>query len=56
VGSVELPDLLAEVVAATRVVLTPLTVRDAADMVVVLADPALYRWTGGAPPTEAALA
>lgn len=52
---VPLPELVAEVVAATRVLLTPLRVPDAADMVIVLADPALYRWTGGAPPTLAEL-
>jgi RimJ/RimL family protein N-acetyltransferase len=38
-----------------RLVLHPLRVADAAEMVGVLADPGLYRFTGGAPPTLAEL-
>lgn len=34
-----------------RLVLTPLEVEDAAEMVTVLADPALYEFTGGSPPS-----
>ncbi len=38
-------------VAARRVVLVPLTISDAAEMVTVLADDDLYAFTGGQPPT-----
>lgn len=38
-------------VAARRVVLVPLTINDAAQMVTVLADEDLYAFTGGGPPT-----
>ena len=37
--------------ATDRLVMTPLAVADAEAMVEVLADPALYRFTGGVPPT-----
>jgi RimJ/RimL family protein N-acetyltransferase len=40
-----------ENIATERLLLTPLAVTDAADMVGVLADPELYRFTGGEPPT-----
>ena len=39
----------------SRLSLTPLDLADAAEMVVVLADPDLYTYTGGAPPTLAQL-
>jgi RimJ/RimL family protein N-acetyltransferase len=39
-----------------RLWLTPIAVADAAEMSRVLADPALYAFTGGAPEAEAALA
>jgi RimJ/RimL family protein N-acetyltransferase len=48
-------DLYAEVVAGAGVVLTPLAVADAGPMAVVLSDPALYRYTGGSPPSIAEL-
>ncbi|WP_053206551.1 GNAT family N-acetyltransferase [Jiangella muralis] len=38
-------------IVAGRCELVPLTVDDAADMVDVLSDPALYTYIGGAPPT-----
>ena len=41
----------AEPIPTPRLVLEPLTVRDAAQMVPVLAAPELYRFTGGSPPT-----
>ena len=45
------PDAL----ATDRLDLVPLRVADAAEMVAVLADPALYAWIGGAPPSRAEL-
>jgi RimJ/RimL family protein N-acetyltransferase len=45
------PDLAANDLAASGLVLTPLTIGDAASMVTVLADPSLYRFTGGSPPS-----
>ena len=42
-------------IVADRVVLTPLEVDDAEEMVGVLASPALYAFTGGEPPTLLAL-
>ena len=44
--------LASEPLATARLALTPLRVADAAEMVGVLADPALYEYTGGAPPTR----
>ncbi len=41
-----------EVVTTDRLVLAPLTVDDATAMLPVLADPALYEFTGGEPPTH----
>ena len=38
-----------------RLALEPLTIDHAAEMVAVLADPALYEFTGGEPPGEAEL-
>ncbi len=38
-------------IASSRLTLTPLGVADAADMHSVLADPEMYRYTGGEPPT-----
>lgn len=38
-------------VVARRVVLVPLTITDAAEMVTVLADDDLYAFTGSGPPT-----
>ncbi len=38
-------------IAAPRLVLTPLQVSDAVEMVAVLSDPVLYGFTGGEPPT-----
>ena len=43
------------VIATRRLVLDPLAVTDATEMVEVLADPVLYEFTGGAPPTLAEL-
>lgn len=43
------------VLETTRLRLTPLAVGDAAEMVDVLSDPGLYRFTGGLPPTFAEL-
>lgn len=40
-----------ESIRTARLTLTPLDVVDAPDMVCVLSDPALYTFTGGAPPT-----
>ena len=45
----------AETLASERLVLTPLRVDDAAEMVDVLADERLYTHTGGAPPNRASL-
>ena len=44
-----------KVVTAGQLLLCPLTVADAAEMVEVLADPTLYAFTGGEPPTLAEL-
>ncbi len=44
------------VVTTERLTLTPLTVEDVAEMAPVLADPALYEFTGGGPPTTEELA
>jgi RimJ/RimL family protein N-acetyltransferase len=46
---------LADPIEADRLVLTPLREEDAAEMVGVLAGPALYAFTGGEPPTLDAL-
>lgn len=43
------------VLTTERLTLTPLTPADAEPMVAVLADPALYGFTGGHPPDLAAL-
>jgi RimJ/RimL family protein N-acetyltransferase len=51
-----LSDRLAGPIDADRVVLTPLSVDDAVDMVAVLASPELYVHTGGEPPTLDTLA
>ncbi|HEX9643979.1 MAG TPA: GNAT family N-acetyltransferase [Acidimicrobiia bacterium] len=40
-----------DAIRTRRLTLTPLTVDDAAGMVAVLSDPALYTFTGGEPPT-----
>ncbi|MDA3806132.1 MULTISPECIES: GNAT family N-acetyltransferase [unclassified Clavibacter] len=45
----------APVLATARFALEPLVVAHAREMVGVLADPALYRFTGGEPPSPAAL-
>jgi RimJ/RimL family protein N-acetyltransferase len=42
-------------ILSERLRLVPLAVEDAAEMAAVLADPALYRFTGGEPPTPADL-
>lgn len=42
----------AEPIDTARLRLVPLSPDDAAEMVAVLADPELFRFTGGAPPTE----
>ena len=47
--------LATESISTARLTLTPLEVADAAEMVDVLADPALYSFTGGTPPTLAEL-
>lgn len=44
-----------EPISTSRLVLTPLDVADAVEMVGVLSDPALYAFTGGDPPTLAQL-
>ena len=44
-----------EPISTSRLVLTPLDVADAVEMVGVLSDPALYVFTGGDPPTLAQL-
>lgn len=44
-----------EAISTSRLSLTPLEVADAAEMVGVLSDPALYGFIGGAPPTLARL-
>lgn len=48
-------DRAPEAITTERLVLTPLDSADAIEMVHVLADPALYRFTGGEPPTLDAL-
>lgn len=48
-------DLRAEPIATARLLLEPLRTDHADPMAAVLADPALYRHTGGAPPTPADL-
>lgn len=40
-----------EPIESARVVLDPLTVQHAPEMVPVLADPSIYEFTGGTPPT-----
>lgn len=40
-----------ELISTARLTLTPLVPADAVEMVSVLSDPALYRFTGGEPPT-----
>ncbi|WP_231853758.1 GNAT family N-acetyltransferase [Clavibacter nebraskensis] len=45
----------APVLVTARFALEPLVVGHAREMVGVLADPALYRFTGGEPPSPAAL-
>ncbi|HVR33207.1 MAG TPA: GNAT family N-acetyltransferase [Acidimicrobiia bacterium] len=47
--------LVTESISTTRLTLTPLEVADAAEMVGVLSEPALYTFTGGMPPTQAQL-
>jgi RimJ/RimL family protein N-acetyltransferase len=47
--------LTAQPLKTTRLTLEPLTVGHAAEMVAVLADPALYEYIGGEPPSEADL-
>jgi RimJ/RimL family protein N-acetyltransferase len=47
--------LTAEPLSDRRLLLEPLATHHAAEMVAVLADPALYTFTGGEPPTEADL-
>lgn len=44
-----------EIIATERLELRPLLVEHAGEMAAVLADPALYAFIGGAPPTPAAL-
>lgn len=46
-----LPIAAAEVLTSERLILTPLSVNDAQEMHPVLADPQLYRFTGGAAPS-----
>lgn len=45
-----MPERLPEELRTHRLVLTPLAVADAEEMVGVLADPSLYVYTGGTPP------
>jgi RimJ/RimL family protein N-acetyltransferase len=47
--------ITATVISTARLNLVPLTADHAAEMAVVLADPGLYAFTGGAPPTMAEL-
>ena len=47
--------LVTESISTSRLTLTPLEAGDAAEMVGVLSDPALYTFTGGIPPTLAEL-
>lgn len=51
-----MPPTPAAVIATDRLDLVPLRVEDAEEMVAVLADPALYAFTGGEPPDRALLA
>lgn len=46
---------MSDTIAADRIELVPVRVEHAAEMAVVLADPALYAFIGGVPPSEAAL-
>ena len=46
---------VAEQIETQRLILEPLRVDHAGDMVAVLADPAMYEFTGGAPPSEGEL-
>lgn len=46
-----MPDRTPEVIGTERCLLLPLRVADAAEMVAVLADPSLYSFIGGTPPT-----
>ena len=46
---------MTESINTSRLTLTPLDVADAAEMVDVLSDPALYAFTGGTPPNFAQL-
>jgi RimJ/RimL family protein N-acetyltransferase len=48
-------DRLPQPIIAERVVLSPLRIEDADELVAVLAGPQLYRFIGGAPPTVAEL-
>src|SRR6185312_6185200 len=52
---VNLSDRITSPIEADRVVLTPLRVEDADEMVAVLASPTLYRFTAGEPPPLDAL-
>lgn len=47
--------MIAEPIATARLLLTPLDPADATEMVTVLADAEIYRFTGGTPPTLDAL-
>jgi hypothetical protein len=52
-GLAGLPELAeAPLLEGSRLVLEPLRAAHADEMVVVLSDPWLYRYTGGAPPTH----
>lgn len=50
-----MPMLVTESITTSRLNLTPLDLADAAEMVGVPSDPALYTFTGGMPPTHAQL-
>jgi len=50
-----MPPVTARLIRTARLDLRPLRVADATEMTGVLADPALYAFTGGAPPTTAEL-
>jgi RimJ/RimL family protein N-acetyltransferase len=50
-----MPPVTAQLIRTARLDLRPLRVAHAAEMTGVLADPALYTFTGGAPPTAAEL-
>ena len=47
--------MIAEPLASARLLLEPLTVEHAPSMLAVLAEPSLYEFTGGSPPTQAEL-